>query len=865
MSKWDKVADDLEGEEPLTQAPTFQDIVVDVIDPQDTTLPPDLRGCQVVERRHAGGQTEAFYCRPDGTTLTEAEANQLIEHHRKATAALTALAGTPGAIPSIQSPAAPAAETLIDTLGHSGDIPPKLHGAKLVDRGGAFFYVLPDGEEMPKDIGDDLFEMWESPETTGEHKIPSVVAAPSPEPKVTQPVETVIDTLGNGDEIPPKLRGATLVDRAGAFLYRLTDGEEMPKDIGDDLFEMWESPETTGEHKIPPLDAAPAPPPEAAPAPVPEAAPAPVPEAAPAPVPEAAPAPVPEAAPAPPPEAAPAPVPEAAPAPAPEAAAETLIETLGDGDEIPPKLRGARFLQRGETFIYRLADGDEIPTDIAEELMEMWESPETTGVREMPPVDVVAPAPEAAPAPVPEAAPAPVSEAAPAPAPEAAPAETVIDTLGTQEEVPPRLRGARLVDRGGTFLYVCTDGVELPKEIGDDLMEEWEDEMETVINQPSPFNQAGAPGAAPAQPVSAPPPADEKPTAVLGGAAAAGTPFSDESSLRKPFGLDDFGPVTIPDAVVPETLDEKLAAETHPPRVVMSTPDEEATAVERPQTAAPETTAAPATPAPAPRAEREPALRGPETTGEYVVDPEVQQARRAEPLREDTLQAQLKRAVTRVRHDIAANEIDIPGATPPEERLQEILEHVVHGPASDEGMARLLQRSQQVARLVEESWGEDASRERRQLHRDVESGTLILAAVNPSQLRDLDLLGLFTLLRLRRGGEDRAVTDATRALRKGVVDALVRTLKSSAFVDDVLQAARGSSALVIDGALWPEAVRDLVASVVLTTVYQALRGVLDAQRAEGYSFPGLEEPLLESYNHFARDIGSRVAQALSDK
>lgn len=544
--------------------------------------------------------------------------------------------------------------------------------------------------------------------------------------------------------------------------------------------------------------------------------------------------------------------------------------------------------------------------------------------------------------------------------------ETVIDTLGTGEDVPPKLRGARLVERGGKIIYVTPEGEALPKEIGEDLLEEWEDDMETVINQPSPFlsgaggaagdvasgavagaadgaDAAGADDAAAGAKRSAPTSgggdaapaagagspgdgesADAEATAVLGGAAAGaaatGSPSGAgaDGDLRKPFGLDDFGPVTVPDAAVPDTLEEKVAAEAaararadaraaphaaSPPAAAPSgEPDaperepargdaDEATAVASPRpapiqatppaAAAPEQSPAQAnapeaapgqSPAPGDASEAAPSEasagepppgRLPETTGELRVTQQQREERKAEPMRDDgTLTAQLKQAVTAVRKQVTTGELDLAEATPPPERLQQILEQVVHGPAESEQLARMLQRSQQLARLVEEAWGEDASRERRQLHRDVESGTLLLGAVNPSQLASLDLLGLFTLLRLRRGGAERTLPEVSRRLREGVAEELVRFCKSSALAEDVLQRARSSTALVLDGALWPEGVRALVAEALLARVERAIAQVLDEQRAAGYSFPGLAEPAREAYRSFARDLGGRVADAL---
>ena len=118
MGKWDKVVDQIDEEEGLTRAPEFQDTVVDVVDPADTSMPAELRGCQVIERQHPGGQSEVFYCRPDGVTYMEAQATALIDSFRAGGQPQVPggpPVNVPGAVP------APPPEVEIDRLGTGND------------------------------------------------------------------------------------------------------------------------------------------------------------------------------------------------------------------------------------------------------------------------------------------------------------------------------------------------------------------------------------------------------------------------------------------------------------------------------------------------------------------------------------------------------------------------------------------------------------------------------------------------------------------------------------------------------------------------------------------------------------------------
>jgi len=675
MAKWEKYADELEGDEALPKAPEFQDTVVDVVDPADATMPPEIRGCQVIERRHPGAGAEVFYCRPDGATFFEAQANELIAVFRAAAAG-----------------GAPPVETVIDTLGTGDDVPPQLRGARLVDRGGEFVFLTTDGGELPKEIGDSLFDVFDSPEVTnpGLH-LPAVDPVPMPTPpaleqaaSVPEPqpapeaADTVIDTLGTGQDVPPMLRGAKLVDRGGSFYFLTAQGEAVPKEIGDDLFEAWDAPDA----------------PEAS-ATAPEAAP------------------------------------EPETAPAAEAEAETLAAAAAPA-EAPPTV--------AETEAEATFDADAPPAE-----------PSSTAVE-----------------------------------------EEIIEFLGSGEDVPPRLRSGRLVRRVDGFYYVTSDDEVIPAEIGEGLIAAWNPDAETPA-ETLPAAQATAP-----------------------------------NPVQKPFGYDDFGPVTIPNAEVPDTIDVARGSESA--ALADEAPAVEPTAVE-------------------PTAAEAPIASAAELS--------------TERLESGRLEDQLKQAVTMVRRAAATGGFDVGEATPTQAQLEALIAELVSAEPADAMLSRMVRRSIQLTEQISEAWAGDENRSRQALHRDVVSGTLLLVAVNPTQLKDLDVLGLLTLLRLRTAeGNDRVVGELAKSLRAKLIDDLSRAIKAASLTDQVLLGARSTAGVVTAGRLWPEGVAQLVAQTVTRHISLTVGEVLGSYREKGYAFPGLAEKVLEAYRHFATDIGERVANAI---
>jgi hypothetical protein len=742
MGKWEKFADDLEEEEALTKAPGFEDAVVDVVDPADVTLPPDLRGCQVIERRHPGGQTEIFYCRPDGTVYSEAQATGLIEAFHAAAAV-----GVPSAVD------APTADMVIDTLGTGADVPVQLRGAKLVDRGGSFIFITMDGTELPKEIGDSLFEAFESPEVTnpgleiaatGLPPGPTSSGEPQPGPSTT---DMVIDTLGEGQDVPPALRGASLVDRDGSFFFVTTDQEAIPKEIGDDLFDAWDAPDegevAVGEPADAPADApANAPPTEAAPAA------------------------------------------EEAPPAQPESAGPEGKEPAPEDKEPAPE------------------DKEPAPEDKEPAPEDKEPAPE----EEEPALEDKEPAPE-------DKEPAP-EDKEPAPEEEdSALEEEILEFLGSGEDVPVRLRGARMVRRIDGFYYVTTDDEPIPADIGDELIDAWSHAPQTSDDSPVATDEEPSP-----------------------------------SPLSKPFGYDDFGPVTVPNIMLPETIDVVQTAATSEPS---TQPQAEEPQAEEPQ-------------AEEPQAE-EPQAEEPQAEEPQAKEPEADPASApvAQKLEAGSLEEQLKKAVTTVRREATTGTFDVSDATPTQAQMEKLLTEVVAAEPADPNLSRMVLRSSQLSEQIGEAWADDENRGRQALHRDVSSGTLLVVAVNPTQLKDLDVLGLLTLLRLRAAeGTDRVVGDLAKALRTKLVDDLSRAIKASYLTDQVLQGARSTSGVVTDGQLSSEAVTQLVAQTLAREISLTVGEVLGTYREKGYAFPGLAEKVSEAYRHFATDVGERVARAI---
>ncbi len=74
---------------------------------------------------------------------------------------------------------------------------------------------------------------------------------------------------------------------------------------------------------------------------------------------------------------------------------------------------------------------------------------------------------------------------------------------------------------------------------------------------------------------------------------------------------------------------------------------------------------------------------------------------------------QLRNATEAVRREAATGEINLNEATPTLELMETLVIETVEATPADEGFARMLLRSQQLADQIAEHWTDDAPREQR--------------------------------------------------------------------------------------------------------------------------------------------------------
>ncbi len=169
-------------------APDVEEVVIDVIDEHDETVPPEFRGCQVVELRTEHGSV-LIYKGKGGFTASEEQAKILIQAYRlekeseeeaaKAAPAVTP-GGQPGKVASVETPIR--GDLVLRVLGYGSDVPEKLQGSRLIQRGTARFFLTLDGEAIPEDVGKDLLDSWEPP---GRRQFPETSNVDAPKPSLS--------------------------------------------------------------------------------------------------------------------------------------------------------------------------------------------------------------------------------------------------------------------------------------------------------------------------------------------------------------------------------------------------------------------------------------------------------------------------------------------------------------------------------------------------------------------------------------------------------------------------------------------------------------------------------------------------------
>ncbi len=232
--------------------------VIDTIGSDDTSMPEELRGCRVVERRFSDGTTGVFYV-GEGFCADETQATVLIEAHRQS------VTKTPGRL--VSAPAASVGG--FAPAGASG--PVRLSHVMNAGSGGL-------GAGASAGFGPAMASRSPGPSrqavaSSTTPSIPTATVAPSPAPAGWAPPKTanppagsqpapianvsrpnrpvpaagsgaagldVLDELPDDETVPKALRAALVVRKPDGVYYLTKDARFVPKAEAEEWLDLWE-------------------------------------------------------------------------------------------------------------------------------------------------------------------------------------------------------------------------------------------------------------------------------------------------------------------------------------------------------------------------------------------------------------------------------------------------------------------------------------------------------------------------------------------------------------------------------------------------------------------------------------------------
>jgi hypothetical protein len=139
-------------------------------------------------------------------------------------------------------------------------------------------------------------------------------------------------------------------------------------------------------------------------------------------------------------------------------------------------------------------------------------------------------------------------------------------------------------------------------------------------------------------------------------------------------------------------------------------------------------------------------------------------------------------------------------------------------------------------------------------HKDLSAGTLVLPAINPVQAKDMDLLALVSLVRLKADPDKlkKKVHRLIGHLRKQILKDIKNVLKPTKVVETIVsvtaEGLRAGDDIEKTGADW-------FSTQVLAVLEHALA---DAAENEGLKIPHLAEALLESFRPLCDHLGFQL-------
>ena len=472
-----------------------------------------------------------------------------------------------------------------------------------------------------------------------------------------------------------------------------------------------------------------------------------------------------------------------------------VIDELGFDADLPPELRGARFVRRGGAFEYVTKDGSSLSKDEAESKMEQWERRQ--------------------------------AEKRPS-------APLVIDELGIGNDLPPELHGAKFVNDGNEFLYITREGTRYSKDMAEGMMERWErDQTErskanVQVAMPQPELQVPW-GASPSQPSSAPVAVTAEPSGLLPSVEPAGAMTPPPSSAAPPAAEPEIVGSSIGDALKKRAESGLLSAapalepEQHPPSV---TPP--------PRKARP----APKTPTPVPigvdprfpvRAVSAPDP-GPEP-GDGLDDPTKEISIDSGAL------AEAQQAAELIRERVLDDEDAAYGTELPASRLQQACQSEIDRKRTRHRFEYMLELATQARESLIEAWSKSSDRKQRDAAKDLDQDMAVLGLFNPMTMREIDLAEFLSICRLRSSERRRTIVtgEIARRVNEQASADLHQFCMTRAFVDQVGQAAMESTDPT-----------EMVLETVLTArLRESVLGVVaEVTKRHGIWLPGLSDRLI---------------------
>ena len=478
---------------------------------------------------------------------------------------------------------------------------------------------------------------------------------------------------------------------------------------------------------------------------------------------------------------------------------DEVIDELGFDADLPTELRGARFVRRGGEFAYVTRGGSRLSKDQAESMMEEWERRQ--------------------------------AEKIPAP-------PLVIDELGIGTDLPPELRGAKLINDGNEFLYVTREGTRYSKDMAEGMMERWErDEAErskasVKVSIPQPEVQVPW-ASSPSPPGNAPMAVTAEPSGPL-----PGVPPSDAAA-----------PAPVAPSAEPEMVGSSIGdvlrkrAESGllpaaPPRPATPPPS-------RPATPPPQSVAS--TPRPVGRASvaSEPTKSGLPSVPIGVdprfpvraLDVEAPEDPTKETVIDGASLAVAQQAAERIRERVLDDEDVAYQAQMPVSRLQQACQSEIDRKRTRHRFEHMLELSAKARDALIAGWSSSSDRKQRDAAKDLDQDMMVLGLFNPMTMREIDLAEFLSVSRLRSSERRRTIVtgEVARRVNDQASGDLHQFCMTRAFVDRVAQAAMGST----------DPTEKILESVLSGRLQESVEGVVaEVTKRHGIWLPGLSERLV---------------------